>query len=1430
MKNFKTLLAILAVLLLLPAAAYAAPVGKITYLEGNVDITAGDKVRTATLGEPVNAGEVLRSKAKAKAEVTFLDGNVLRLAEGTRVRITNYQMGEGKTTTLDLLRGKTQNIVTGLAKGAKYEVNTPTAVCGVRGTNFFTFIQNGASYFVPKENTIYGFNKNMPKDVKTVNPGNAIVVPGADQPPIIQPMTAIDIDKHTNDTAPGGKADDKDKKKDQVGGDGGVNLSLEPPMEIDLPNVNLQNTTEKDDWTFPVRGQGDVKYIAQVYFPFPFPYEIPPEVIDAQGTFVGILDSGTGLGTADMTLQYLNGNVPQLDVGTVTGQMQDGNAFSGLVASVPGSWMGAFSGIYANPTGSGLYLGYLNGDFNETTGILVSGGYLARTPTTWPGPSSMQILTPDTLPIFGYVAPTFYWINVESVGDESYVVNLFGSGTPTAHDLTIASNVDNNLLSAWAVTDTGFEYYNDAGRQNWTSRYGYGGYSLVGPYVIVGDVTGVHPSSGGTVDLSHLRISGRNLLFLAPGYYDFNNADEYVYNPGQMGYYNFEYMNNIIENDGDSYGYGGGAGTLELAPTAFGGYLGYGESDSLYLNDGGYSMWVGEEYGLIGAWTAPWEAPANIKIAGVYATDYEDYYEGYAPGLLLSAPFGSRMDPRDAFLGDPDYDDADPHFYNGDYFGVVAGSIGPFAQTSTGAWERSFKGAMAALYVKDGKAGLLTSFAPQSATGGLTGWFYPSYFWDDYGWWGAYGYWFAEGTLTPMPMETRTTINDYTLFEDENLTGFRAGYAGEAGTIGGQGGHYTYYLNVLDTDYDGRYNLPWGVFGVWIGGDDEYDTDPAYFEGSAADLSGKDIKIGAKNGNSFWRGKITAPVWTPTEPDGSTGPLGGTSEQHGEFSAPLSGEYIDMNQYGAFHGWFYGQYNEDCGDGCSGGWIGEGTGYYTGQILGFSSSLEGWTYIGFNSTPSTFNLSSHFFGILGGLDANIYETGTSRLRAIGEADKLWYPSPGAASLSTSSILAYTPPTSAFPGSYMGFFNLAADSVDGVAGDVIALSFLPAGYYGSEGYGAENGYGGYGGVFYSNDIAGTYDRETGYWSAAGNLSYYEMSEYVLPDYQQWEFTQDYAAGAVPVEVLLGGTVDLRKSKTVIERFTGEPWGIWNRISAGTVAGGTPRQWTSAEYGALPSPWVGGSGGEYLSFNLGEPVNGVFSGTVAGAQAKFGELTAAEANPESYTVVLGGVVKGIFDPIVTPASSTWLALSQGGYMRTEAFMAMQQGMSDADRANFERAMKIPTFDVGMANLSGTSTSVNGNMTVSMNDIKFFRFQTEANPVIWATNAVNGSYTSGTNNYSGTKVTMTSSGGLTGLQHTFEVKQWDTTNSNWGATVYNNGTTDTGGTLARSAADQLRLPTAPATIPIAAMTGAAAGTINTTAQTFTGTGAGTVITGVR
>jgi hypothetical protein len=200
-KSLKVSLAVWGLILLLPVLAVAAPVGKITALEGDVDITAAGKIKPGQLNDPVNTGDVLRSKANSKARVTFDDGNELWIAEKTRLKITQYQNEPGEKSFFDLFRGKARSVVSNLKQKATFEIHTPTAICGVRGTIFIGFFQNGQSGFVFEQGQGYGYNPHIPTQVVTISAGQSMTVTAPENPPVVRQVSSGEIQKHVQDTS-----------------------------------------------------------------------------------------------------------------------------------------------------------------------------------------------------------------------------------------------------------------------------------------------------------------------------------------------------------------------------------------------------------------------------------------------------------------------------------------------------------------------------------------------------------------------------------------------------------------------------------------------------------------------------------------------------------------------------------------------------------------------------------------------------------------------------------------------------------------------------------------------------------------------------------------------------------------------------------------------------------------------------------------------------------------------------------------------------------------------------------------------------------------------------------------------------------------------------------------------------------------------------
>jgi hypothetical protein len=140
----------MALALALPSGLKAAVVGRIVQVEGQVDLLKQGKMppQTAKVEDPVEPGDVLRTKSGAKAQVRFVDDTTLTLAPGTRVAIEDYLYDAEKGQrqgVIQVFRGMVQAVVTRVMKAEKPDLimKTHTAVMGVRGTKWYAILGPG---------------------------------------------------------------------------------------------------------------------------------------------------------------------------------------------------------------------------------------------------------------------------------------------------------------------------------------------------------------------------------------------------------------------------------------------------------------------------------------------------------------------------------------------------------------------------------------------------------------------------------------------------------------------------------------------------------------------------------------------------------------------------------------------------------------------------------------------------------------------------------------------------------------------------------------------------------------------------------------------------------------------------------------------------------------------------------------------------------------------------------------------------------------------------------------------------------------------------------------------------------------------------------------------------------------------------------------
>ena len=136
--------------ILLPIAAWgqSAPTAILIYAdnESAVKIVDADGFgREAFIGDEILAGETLKT-ALSTAEIKLNpNGTIVKVARNTGFKVEALAGAPGKDTNeFALLGGKIRTVAARTSTTNAYRIRTPSAVCGVRGTDFSMMVQEGA--------------------------------------------------------------------------------------------------------------------------------------------------------------------------------------------------------------------------------------------------------------------------------------------------------------------------------------------------------------------------------------------------------------------------------------------------------------------------------------------------------------------------------------------------------------------------------------------------------------------------------------------------------------------------------------------------------------------------------------------------------------------------------------------------------------------------------------------------------------------------------------------------------------------------------------------------------------------------------------------------------------------------------------------------------------------------------------------------------------------------------------------------------------------------------------------------------------------------------------------------------------------------------------------------------------------------------------
>ncbi len=137
-------------------------------MKGQVDVLKGGKLPAiaAKVQDGVETGDVIRTKSRAKAQLSMVDASVITLAPESRLAIADYQYNPARgerRAVLRLFRGLVHTVVNRIIKTEEpdFIMETHTATIGVRGTDWYTLLgPNSTGVYLPRG--ILGVSSNLP--------------------------------------------------------------------------------------------------------------------------------------------------------------------------------------------------------------------------------------------------------------------------------------------------------------------------------------------------------------------------------------------------------------------------------------------------------------------------------------------------------------------------------------------------------------------------------------------------------------------------------------------------------------------------------------------------------------------------------------------------------------------------------------------------------------------------------------------------------------------------------------------------------------------------------------------------------------------------------------------------------------------------------------------------------------------------------------------------------------------------------------------------------------------------------------------------------------------------------------------------------------------------------------------------------------------
>lgn len=165
-------------LVALTAPAFGQTIGNAATVRNDVNQVRGGAASPITLGEAVVRNEVVRTGVDSATRLVFRDSTNLSVGPSSTVTLDTFVFSEGTSAGkvgVNLAKGAFRFATGGLDKSA-YEIKTPVATIGVRGTIFDVLNENGRTTVRLEEGQVIVCTRDRRQCVTVSNAGDTVVV------------------------------------------------------------------------------------------------------------------------------------------------------------------------------------------------------------------------------------------------------------------------------------------------------------------------------------------------------------------------------------------------------------------------------------------------------------------------------------------------------------------------------------------------------------------------------------------------------------------------------------------------------------------------------------------------------------------------------------------------------------------------------------------------------------------------------------------------------------------------------------------------------------------------------------------------------------------------------------------------------------------------------------------------------------------------------------------------------------------------------------------------------------------------------------------------------------------------------------------------------------------------------------------------------